>query len=687
MTRAFRRALPLLLSLAVLLPGAARAQQPTGGRHALIIGISDYAAGSGLEKLRFTENDAEDLADLLKKGGFTGLRVLTSTRGKKKDADLPNAANIRKGIKDLLARKTRRDMILVALAGHGVTVNDESYFCPADANPNNPKTLVSMKQLLHDIDDCGAGVNLLLVDACRNDPKAGRSVNADTLPRLPRGTAALFSCMSGERAYETDKLPGGRGHGIFFHHVLEGLKGKGKNESGEITWSRLSDYVTSAVSDDAIKIVGGGYRQTPEQKLSLTGKSPVLMRALNIDPPISVRNNPPVVPRKITPRIGSNAEALFRKALARNYGQGEKIDFTEAAQLYTQAAAEGSPPAGGFLGLLLAAGAGVEKDEAKARQHCTAALAWARPEAKKGNPTAQLLMGQMHERGLGVPKNEKVAAGWYRKAAGKGDLLAQTYLASLMANGKGVPKKDEDEAVRLYRQAAEKGIALAQAALGTMHLNGRGVPKKSAAEAARWYYEASKQNLPLGQSNLAFLLSRGQGVKPNLAEAVRLYKLAAEKNEPWAYTGLGILYAEGKGVEKNDAEAVRLYRKAADLGLAQAQQNMGIAHLTGQGGLPMDQKEAANWFRMAADQDHPAALTQLGNMYMVGAGVPKSEAEGVRLIRKGADLGNPVAQLLVGAMHEEGDHATKDVNEARKWYQKAAAQGNAAAKERLAKLK
>ena len=40
-----------------------------------------------------------------------------------------------------------------------------------------------------------------------------------------------------QRAWETKELGGG--HGVFFHFVLEGLRGKPKNNRGEVTWLRL----------------------------------------------------------------------------------------------------------------------------------------------------------------------------------------------------------------------------------------------------------------------------------------------------------------------------------------------------------------------------------------------------------------------------------------------------------------
>jgi formylglycine-generating enzyme required for sulfatase activity len=269
----------LLSSLvaALVLLNASQAQMDKGKKYALLVGVRDYRS-SKFDPLRFTENDAEELADVLQEQAGFSVRVLTTSRGGKRKADAPTVANLRTAIKALLARKERNDTVLVALSGHGIQSKskdaDDSFFCPADAQLDDNDTLVSLGQLFRDLDRCGAGVKLLLVDACRNDPGTGRNVDVDNL-RPPRGIAALFSCSSGQRAFETPKL--GRGHGVFFYHVIEGLKGEAKNKRGEVTWTSLADHVIDRVSDDVPKIIRGGAKQTPELKVNLRGKSPVLI--------------------------------------------------------------------------------------------------------------------------------------------------------------------------------------------------------------------------------------------------------------------------------------------------------------------------------------------------------------------------------------------------------------------------
>jgi uncharacterized caspase-like protein len=99
---------------------------------------------------------------------------------------------------------TKRDTVLVALSGHGLQPEGTkgSYFCPSDANPTKPATLLPLTGtdgLVEQLADSGVGVKLLLVDACRNNPadKGMKGLAGDRVETLPRGMTALFSCSPG----------------------------------------------------------------------------------------------------------------------------------------------------------------------------------------------------------------------------------------------------------------------------------------------------------------------------------------------------------------------------------------------------------------------------------------------------------------------------------------------------------
>ena len=75
------------------------------------------------------------------------------------------------------------------------------------------------------------------------------------------------------------------------------------------------------------------------------------------------------------------------------------------------------------------------------------------PKAKDGDPQAQTYVGEIYEKGMGMPSDYAKAADWYRKAADQGFAKAQSNLAYLYEQGLGVPK-DPVLALNLYRKSS-----------------------------------------------------------------------------------------------------------------------------------------------------------------------------------------------------------------------------------------
>jgi hypothetical protein len=283
------------LAFQLWLPAGVRARPAEGKKYALLIGVTEYDHAS-LPRLSYTENDVEGLAEILRKpsAGNTSVRVLTTTRGKKAAKDAPTAANVKAALAALVAGKRRGDTILIALAGHGVQLQVEdpdgrgeaktfSYFCPSDADlvgvsyrTGASRTLVNLNDVLGALGRCGAGTKLVLIDACRNELKAEsttRSIDPGSVT-IPSGVGVLFSCKAGQRAFETAKLK----HGLFFHFVLEGLRGKAATAEKEVTWDSLSAYVRREVPRRVEGLIGGGARQNPVA-ISNVDEPPLLVAA------------------------------------------------------------------------------------------------------------------------------------------------------------------------------------------------------------------------------------------------------------------------------------------------------------------------------------------------------------------------------------------------------------------------
>lgn len=282
-----RRVAVVAVVLMVGTLGLLLAAPPESKKYALLVGVNKYQHDN-LKPLRFAENDATDLAALFEKAGY---EVILLSGAARDETRKPTRANIDTNLRDILRKCKKGDAVVVGLAGHGVQFDGQPdcFFCPSDARPFADETdsLVSLGKIYTEMAKSFAGVKVLLVDACRNDPMLEKQasgkrggVDADNAPRPPRGVAALFSCSAGEFAFETEKL--GSGHGVFFHYVMKGLRGQAKDSDGEVTFAALAGFVQKNVARRVPGLIGGGAKQSPNLKADLSGESPVLLKITSV---------------------------------------------------------------------------------------------------------------------------------------------------------------------------------------------------------------------------------------------------------------------------------------------------------------------------------------------------------------------------------------------------------------------
>ena len=149
--------------------------------------------------------------------------------------------------------------------------------------------------------------------------------------------------------------------------------------------------------------------------------------------------------------------------------------------------------------------------EAIARRDYAAALAIFKPLAEQGDVAAQVNLGNLYMKGLGVKQSYAAAQRWYTEAAEHHEPLAQTKLGILYFHGLGVTQ-DATEAARWFTKAAEQDETSAQAILGSLYAEGEGVPQ-DLAKAYYWYVlaeEEGNQEARSGRESLEQELTPGQ---------------------------------------------------------------------------------------------------------------------------------------------------------------------------------
>ena len=78
-------------------------------------------------------------------------------------------------------------------------------------------------------------------------------------------------------------------------------------------------------------------------------------------------------------------------------------------------------------------------------------------------------------------------------------------------------------------------------------------------------------------------------------------------------------------------------------------------------------EEAAEWYRLAAEQDYIEAQVELARLYEEGLGVPKNDAAAFRWNLRAAQMGNTMAYLNVGRSYVQGIGVEANQVEAIKW--------------------
>jgi formylglycine-generating enzyme required for sulfatase activity len=181
----------LLLILAAAMPAVA---EP---RIALVIGNSKYSGD--LPKLANPANDAELMAATLKKLGFQVNEV--------QDADLNQ---MKRAISDFGTRLGNAGPTAVGLffyAGHGLQISGNNYLIPLNAriekSADADLEAVDASLILKQMEFAGNSLNIIILDACRNNPLSrGMRSAGGGLAKMdaPLGTFIAYSTAPGETA-------------------------------------------------------------------------------------------------------------------------------------------------------------------------------------------------------------------------------------------------------------------------------------------------------------------------------------------------------------------------------------------------------------------------------------------------------------------------------------------------------
>jgi formylglycine-generating enzyme required for sulfatase activity len=231
----------LILTLLLNLPMAG-----ASNRVALVIGNGAYKAAP----LKNPVNDAKDIAAVLKQSGF---KVTLKINVTKREME----SSVRKFGKTLRNGGTG----LFYYAGHGMQLMGRNYLIPINALIESESDVeyesLDAGRVLGKMKDAGNDLNIVILDACRNNPFA-RSFRSSTpgLARMdaPKGSLIAYATAPGSIAADGE----GR-NGVYTKYLLENMRKPG------LTVERILKNVRFAVVKDT------NSKQIPWEASSLMG--------------------------------------------------------------------------------------------------------------------------------------------------------------------------------------------------------------------------------------------------------------------------------------------------------------------------------------------------------------------------------------------------------------------------------
>jgi uncharacterized caspase-like protein len=257
----------ILLLCLVVLPVAAQSIRFKEARSALVIGNADYASA----RLRTPTQDAKAINDKLVRLGFKVRMEENATQ-----------RTMLAAFRNYIAQAERQDVRLIYFAGHGVQWRGRNYLVPVDIDIQREEDLINnavdLTEVIERLSNLRQGVNIVIVDACRDNPfVSGVARLADARRIRTRslaskrdepqaglaevqvsnsGTVIAFSTSPGSLASDGN----GARHSIYTKHLLDHIERPGQ------TIEKMLKQVRIGVSQET------NFAQIPWETSSLMGE-------------------------------------------------------------------------------------------------------------------------------------------------------------------------------------------------------------------------------------------------------------------------------------------------------------------------------------------------------------------------------------------------------------------------------
>jgi len=185
------------------------------GRYALVIGNASYKNSRPLTN---PVNDAQDMATSLRRLGFDVIE--------KENISRKEMTNSIREFGELIAKG---GIGLFYYAGHGMQVNGKNYLIPVNANLKHEDEVayesVDVDRLLAKMDSAGNRLNIVILDACRNNPFARSFYRGGVrgLAQLNAPVGTLIAYATSPNSVASDGKRGER-NGLYTKYLLANME-------------------------------------------------------------------------------------------------------------------------------------------------------------------------------------------------------------------------------------------------------------------------------------------------------------------------------------------------------------------------------------------------------------------------------------------------------------------------------
>jgi len=236
-------ALAILFSYPGLAQQGQRLLELPGKYVALVVGNDAYPN----IPLANAVNDAKAMGSALKDVGFDVDVLLNS-----------DLRTMERGVDSFVKKLEPGDVALFFYAGHGIQLAGENYLVPVNFNAKDEADAkyeaYSASRVQERMEGSGARINIVILDACRNNPFRGSRAAGGGLAAMNtgRGTFIAFATAPGSTASDNPKS----GNGLFTGHLVTTLREPG------LTLDQLFNRVRQKV-----------YAESGQKQLPWTGSS------------------------------------------------------------------------------------------------------------------------------------------------------------------------------------------------------------------------------------------------------------------------------------------------------------------------------------------------------------------------------------------------------------------------------